>query len=106
MNSWSKSLRTALVVLGFLTLVQSKSSLQNAQFVYNNICTGQSNGPIRLWRNGITSPTYNSGRVQVFVNGQWGNICRGTSGSSAARVICRQLGFSRLFTHNIALYDG
>ena len=50
-------------------------------------------GPVRLWRNGQSSPSYTSGVVQVYDN-EWGNICNddGFDGVGAD-VICKQLGY-------------
>ena len=54
-----------------------------------------SSGAIRLVRDGTTSPDYTSGVVQVWWNGQWGNICNDASfGYDEADVICHQLGWS------------
>ena len=54
-----------------------------------------SSGTIRLVRNGATSPNYTSGVVQVWWNGQWGNICNDASfGYDEADVVCHQLGWS------------
>ena len=53
------------------------------------------NGPIRLWRNGVTSPSYTSGRVQIYHRRSWGNICDDSQfGLSEATVICHQLGYT------------
>ena len=53
------------------------------------------NGPIRLWRNGHTSLSYTSGRVQLVYNRQWGNICDDAEfGLAEASVICHQLGYT------------
>ena len=69
--------------------------------LYNTACSSRllgqiavTNGPIRLWRNGNTSLSYSSGRVQVVNNHQWGNICDSDSfGITEATVICHQLGY-------------
>ena len=53
-----------------------------------------SNGPIRLSRNGVSQPSYSSGRVQIYFNNEWGNICDdGPFFTTEANVICHQLGF-------------
>ena len=52
-------------------------------------------GVVRLWRSGTTSPIYSSGRVQIYYNSQWGNICDDTQfGITEAHVICHQLGYT------------
>ncbi len=52
-------------------------------------------GAIRLSRNDLSSLEYSSGRVQVYYNGVWGNVCRlGGFNASAADVICHQLGWT------------
>ena len=53
------------------------------------------NGPIQLWRSGVASLSFTSGRVQLFFDREWGNICRGTTFSSTeADVVCHQLGYT------------
>ena len=56
---------------------------------------GQSNGELRLSRDGVVSRTYTSGRVQIYFNGQWGNICDNEFDMVAADVSCHQLGYDR-----------
>lgn len=54
-----------------------------------------SNGPIQLWRNSFTSLSYTAGRVQIYFENIWGNICDDVDfGIEEANVICHQLGFS------------
>ena len=41
---------------------------------------------------GITGGS--SGRLEVFLNGQWGTVCDDDFDVTDARVACRQLGYS------------
>lgn len=51
-------------------------------------------GTVALRRSGTVSPSFTSGRLQIFTN-FWGNICSKRSFSVlAADVACHQLGFS------------
>ena len=64
-------------------------------------------GAIRLVRNGFTSPDYTSGVVQVWWNGQWGNICDDSSfGFDEADVICHHLGWSGASSYTTSQLDG
>ena len=55
----------------------------------------QSNGIVRLYHNGVTSSSYYYGIVQIWYNGQWGNICVDNDyGQYEADVICHQLGYT------------
>ena len=64
------------------------------------------NDAIRLVRNGYTSPDYTSGVVQVWWNGQWGNICVDYSfGPNEANVICHQLGWRGAIYYTTSQHD-
>ena len=53
------------------------------------------NGVVRLYRNGVTSSSYYYGIVQIWYNGQWGNICDDFYYNQyEADVICHQLGYT------------
>ena len=51
------------------------------------------NGVIHFYRNGISSSSYYYGIVQIWYNGQWGNICDDDDYDQyEADVVCHQLG--------------
>ena len=60
----------------------------------------QSNGELRLSVLDDTSYTFTSGRLQIYLDGQWGNICDTGFGLTEAVVACQQL------TYNTALSFG
>ena len=53
----------------------------------------QNNGDIRLvnyWKDGLSTC---SGRLEIFIDGQWGTICGKRITKTVAEAVCRQLGF-------------
>ena len=59
------------------------------------IILAQQQGTVRLWRNGTTSTSFSSGRVQIYFTSIWGNICDDSDfGITEAIVVCHQLGYS------------
>ena len=50
---------------------------------------------VRLIRNKVHSPIWNSGIVQMYSRRNWGNICKDYGfGANVADVICHQLTYS------------
>ena len=62
-------------------------------------------GTVRLVRNGIHSPSYSSGRVQIYLT-SWGHICDDFDfGSTEANVICHQQGYTGASSYSRASSD-
>ena len=51
-------------------------------------------GSLRLARGSSSSTTYTSGRLEIYINGQWGTVCDDFWDSTDSDVACRQLGYS------------
>ena len=62
-------------------------------------------GTVRLVRNGLYSPPYTSGRVQIYLT-SWGHICDDFAfGLTEANVICHQLGYTGAASYSRASFD-
>ena len=60
-------------------------------------------GIVRLYRNGLTSSSYYYGIVQIWYNGEWGNICDDSRYNQyEADVICHQLGYTGAYSYSRA----
>ena len=70
----------------------------------DSFCIGPAgNGVVRLYCNGTTSSSYYYGIVQIWYNGEWGNICDDNEYDQyEADVICHQLGYIGASSYNRA----
>ena len=56
--------------------------------------TGFTYGDLRLVRRTVSDPRFSSGRLEIFINGEWGTICDDYFDLTDANVACKQLGYS------------
>ncbi len=49
--------------------------------------------PVRLKSESGRTEDLSAGRLEIFINGQWGTVCDELFGITEAHVACRQLGF-------------
>ncbi len=60
--------------------------------IYCYCITAQIEGDLRLIDSATTDGK--SGRLEIFLRGEWGTVCDDRFGLMEANVACRQLGFS------------
>ena len=106
MQEWNATMNQMLVCFNYINLciiyytVQETTLCLHAFVDYVCFCTAL---PIRLV-DGAKSTAFHSGRVEVFINGYWGTVCDDSWSSSDARVVCRQLGYTRGIAYGRAIY--
>jgi len=50
-------------------------------------------GQLRLVQGNYTTSTLTSGRLEIYLNGQWGTVCDDLWGQDESDVACQQLGY-------------
>jgi len=66
---------------------------QRVFFLHIFVTAAADYGDLRLARGSITRNYYTSGRLEIYINRQWGTVCDDFFTSTDATVACRQLGF-------------
>jgi len=64
------------------------------------IIIAQANGDLRL--NNDISKSSNGGRLEIYLQSEWGTICDDNIGFVEATVACRQLGFYEALNYGSA----
>ena len=65
-----------------------------------------SQGAVRLVQGTFTTSSLTSGRVEIYINGEWGTVCDDFWGQTESDVVCRQLGFQRASSYGQADRNG
>ena len=68
--------------------------------------SAQNYGALRLVRGSSFSSSYSSGRLEIYINGQWGTVCDDGWGLADSNVACRQLGYSRATSYGTSRISG
>ena len=55
---------------------------------------GPKYGDLRLVQGTTADTTFTSGRVEIFIDGQWGTVCDDLFDQLDANVVCRELGYA------------
>ena len=63
-------------------------------------------GDLRLVQGTVADDTLSSGRLEIYINGEWGTICDDLFDQTDATVACKQLGFSGAITYRTSSSAG
>ena len=63
-------------------------------------------GDIHVERTKKVDPRFSSGRLEIFINGEWGTICDDYFDLTDANVACKQLGYSGAIRYSRSRNEG
>ena len=69
-------------------------------------CLLDLDGALRLNRSSSFITLSTSGRLEIYVRGQWGTVCDDSFGFTEAELACRQLGFATVSNYGNTLELG
>jgi len=52
------------------------------------------NGDLRLAGELVSNSSYGYGRLEIYIDGEWGTVCDDSFGYTDANIACQQLGYS------------
>ena len=67
---------------------------------------GSKYGDVRLVRGTVSDQKFSSGRLEIFINGEWGTICDDHFDLTDANVACKQLGYSGAIRYGRSSSEG
>ena len=65
-----------------------------------------SSGQLRLVQGNYTTSNLTSGRLEIYLNGQWGTVCDDLWGQDEANVACQQLGYTSAAGYGRSIDEG
>ena len=68
--------------------------VNTCQIVVVFVVLAQSDGDLRLMNGQVSDLPSRSGRLEIYLNSEWGTVCDDGFGITEANVACRQLGFA------------
>jgi len=63
-------------------------------------------GQLRLVQGNYTTSNLTSGRLEIYLNGQWGTVCDDLWGQDEANVACQQLGYTSAARYGRSIDEG
>ena len=72
----------------------------NITYFINTTLSGLQQGSLRLVGSTTSTTYFYAGRLEIYVNGEWGTVCDDGWGNNEAIVACKQMGFEGAYDSN------